>query len=226
MKIKHIFFDLDYTLWDFEANSNESFKYIFKQFDIKVDFEKFRNVYYPINEAYWKRYRENNISKEDLRFGRLNDTFLKLNVRVNDALIVLLSDAYIDNLSNYNSLVDGALDILEYLKPKYTMHIITNGFQEIQGRKMKNSGLEPYFKTVITSEQVGVKKPNPEIYNFALTTCQAKAEESVMIGDNYEADVMGALQSGIDAIFCNFNKEPSAENIKSVTQLVQLKQYL
>ncbi|NDK18919.1 MAG: HAD-IA family hydrolase, partial [Zetaproteobacteria bacterium] len=103
---------------------------------------------------------------------------------------------------------------------------ITNGFEEIQGKKMKNSGLEPYFKTVITSEQVGVKKPNAEIFNFALTTCQAKADESVMIGDNYEADVMGALQCGLDAIFCNFNKEPSAENIKSVTQLVQLKQYL
>lgn len=226
MKIKHIFFDLDHTLWDFEANSNESFKFIFKQFDIKVDFEKFKNIYYPINEAYWKRYRENNISKEDLRFGRLNDTFLKLNIRVNKDSIVLLSDAYIDNLSNYNSLIEGTLDILEYLKPKYTMHIITNGFQEVQGKKMKNSGLEPYFKSVITSELVGVKKPNPEIFNFALTTCQAKADECMMIGDNYEADVMGALQSGIDAIFCNFNKEPSAENIKSVTQLVQLKQYL
>lgn len=226
MKIKHVFFDLDHTLWDFETNSNRTFEYIFKQFDIKVDFEKFKNIYYPINETYWKRYRENSISKEDLRLGRLNDTFLKLNVRVSNAVIVLLADAYIENLSNYNSLVHGALDILEYLKPKYTMHIITNGFQEIQGKKMKNSGLEPYFKTVITSEQVGVKKPNPEIFNFALTTCQAKAEESMMIGDNYEADIMGAMQSGIDAIFCNFNKEPSAENIKSVTQLVQLKQYL
>ncbi len=226
MKIKHVFFDLDHTLWDFETNSNHTFEYIFKQFDIKVDFEKFKNIYYPINETYWKRYRENSISKEDLRLGRLNDTFLKLNVRVSNAVIVLLADAYIENLSNYNSLVHGALDILEYLKPKYTMHIITNGFQEIQGKKMKNSGLEPYFKTVITSEQVGVKKPNPEIFNFALTTCQAKAEESMMIGDNYEADIMGAMQSGIDAIFCNFNKEPSAENIKSVTQLVQLKQYL
>ncbi|PJC59791.1 MAG: noncanonical pyrimidine nucleotidase, YjjG family, partial [Flavobacteriales bacterium CG_4_9_14_0_2_um_filter_35_242] len=183
-------------------------------------------IYYPINENYWKRFRDNAITKEELRFGRLNDTFIKLNVRVNDALIVLLAEAYIDNLSNYNSLVDGALDILDYLKPKYAMHIITNGFEEIQGKKMKNSGLEPYFKTVITSEQVGVKKPNAEIFNFALTTCQAKADESVMIGDNYEADVMGALQCGLDAIFCNFNKEPSAENIKSVTQLVQLKQYL
>lgn len=226
MKIKHIFFDLDHTLWDFEANSNESFKFIFKQFNIEIDFEKFKKSYYPINEAYWKRFRENTVSKEDLRFGRLNDTFKKLNIRVNNELIVLLSEAYIDNLSNYNSLIEGTLDILNYLKPKYTMHIITNGFQEVQGKKMKNSGLGTYFKTVITSEQAGVKKPNPEIFNFALTTCQAKADESMMIGDNYEADVMGALQCGIDAIFCNFNNEPSAENIKSVTQLLQLKQYL
>jgi len=95
MKIKHLFFDLDHTLWDFETNSNQSFKFIFKQFDIKVDFKKFKNTYYPINENYWKRFRDNAISKEELRFGRLNDTFVKLNVRVNDALIVLLADAYI-----------------------------------------------------------------------------------------------------------------------------------
>ena len=226
MKIKHIFFDLDHTLWDFNANSNQSFKYIFKELQIDVDFEKFKTYYYPINEAYWKLFREDKVSKKDLRFGRLNDTFKKLKIRVSEDKIVLLSEAYIDNLSNYNTLIEGTIDILDYLKPKYKMHIITNGFEEVQGKKMSKSGLASYFNNVITSEQVGVKKPNPKIFNFALETCQAKAHESMMIGDNYEADVMGALEVGLDAIFCNFNKQPSAQNIKCITKLVQIKQYL
>jgi len=226
MKIKHIFFDLDHTLWDFDANSNQSFKYIFKELYIKVDFEKFKTYYYPINDAYWKLFRENKISKNDLRFGRLNDTFTKLNYKVNDDIIKKLSEAYIDNLSNYNTLIEGTLDLLDYLKPKYKMHIITNGFQEVQSKKMVKSGLKPYFDTVITSEQVGVKKPNPKIFAFALGLCDAKKEECLMIGDNYEADVMGALDFGIDAIFCNFNKRASAQNIKSVTNLIELKQYI
>ncbi len=226
MKIKHVFFDLDHTLWDFDANSNQSFLYIFKQYDISVDFEKFTNYYYPINAKYWKLFRDNNVSKEDLRFGRLNETFTKLNYKVNAEMIILLSEAYIDNLSNYNTLIEGSLEILDYLNPKYSLHIITNGFIEVQDKKMQKSGLASYFNNVITSEKVGFKKPNPAIYNYALQECNAKADESIMIGDNYEADVMGALDSGLDAIFCNFRNEPSAENIKSVNQLIELKCYL
>ncbi|MCF6212742.1 MAG: YjjG family noncanonical pyrimidine nucleotidase [Flavobacteriaceae bacterium] len=226
MKIKHVFFDLDHTLWDFDTNSNQSFLYIFKKFNILVDFEKFINYYYPINEAYWKLFREDKVSKDDLRFGRLNDTFIKLNYKVNAEMIILLSEAYIDNLSNYNALIEGSLEILQYLSPKYKLYIITNGFEEVQDKKMKKSGLSTYFKTVITSEQVGVKKPNPAIFNFALKVCKAKAAESIMIGDNYEADVIGALNSGLDAVFCNFRNEHIAENIKSINHLIELKQYL
>lgn len=226
MKIKHIFFDLDHTLWDFEANSNQSFKFIFNQYHINIDFEVFLQCYYPINEAYWKRFRENNVSKEDLRFGRLNDTFQKLKYRVNGGMIVTLSEAYINNLSNYNLLIDGTIEILNYLKPKYTMHIITNGFEEVQDKKMRKSGLNPYFENIITSEQVGVKKPDAAIFNYALLTCKAQAEESIMIGDNYEADVLGALNVGMDAVFCNFTNYDNAKDIKSITQLNQLKKYL
>jgi len=223
MKIKHVFFDLDHTLWDFEVNSNQTFKFIFNQNNIKIDFEAFKQCYYPINEIYWKKFRENKVSKEALRYGRLSDTFKKLNYRVNDDMIVILSEAYIENLSNYSALIEGTIDILNYLKPKYIMHIITNGFEEVQGKKMKNAGLNSYFKNIITSEQVGVKKPNPEIFNFALSKCGAKADESIMIGDNYEADVLGALNVGMDAVFCNFTNHSNANNTKSVTKLNQLK---
>jgi len=226
VKIKHIFFDLDHTLWDFEANSNQSFKFIFNQHHIKIDFEAFKQCYYPINEAYWKKFRENKVTKEVLRFGRLNDTFKKLNYRVSSEMIVVLSETYVNNLSNYNALIDGTLDILNYLKPKYKMYIITNGFEEVQDKKMKNAGLNNYFNNVITSEQVGVKKPNPEIFNFALNKCNAKANESMMIGDNYEADVLGALSVGMDAVFCNFTNHNNANSVKSITKLNQLKKYL
>jgi len=226
MKIKHVFFDLDHTLWDFDANSDQSFRFIFDKLNIDLDFSMFSGYYYPINEYYWKLFREDNVSKKDLRFGRLNDTFKKMNHSISDAMINKLSEAYIDNLSNYNLLIEGALDILDYLKPKYNLHIITNGFQEVQGLKMEKSGLNAYFETVITSEEVGVKKPNPKIYNYALKTCNAMASESIMIGDNYEADVIGAIDSGLDAIFYNFKGVTSSKNIKTVTQLLQLKQYL
>lgn len=226
MKIKHIFFDLDHTLWDFEANSNHTFKFIFNKNDIKIDFKAFKECYYPINEAYWKKFRENKISKEKLRFGRLNDTFMKLNYRVSKEMLVLLSEEYIDTLSNYSALIEGTLDILNYLKSEYIMHIITNGFEEVQGKKMKNAGLDSFFENIITSEQVGVKKPNPKIFNFALIKCNAKASESIMIGDNYEADVLGALNVGMDAIYCNFSNHNGANNVKSVTKLNQLKKYL
>lgn len=226
VKIKHVFFDLDHTLWDFDINSDQSFRFIFKELNMNVDFDKFKNYYYPINNAYWKLFRDDKISKDNLRFGRLRDAFKKINYEISAELILNLSEAYIDNLSNYNTLIEGALDILDYLKPKYNLHIITNGFKEVQDLKIQKSGLSPYFQYVITSEQEGVKKPNPKIFDNALAYCHALASESIMIGDNYEADIMGALQSGLDAIFCNFRNEPSAENIKSVTQLSQLKQYL
>lgn len=226
MKINHIFFDLDHTLWDFETNSDIAFQTIFKQHNVKVSLEKFLNYYKPINKKYWNLYSKDKVSKEDLRVGRLKDTFNKINVQVSDELIDKLSIDYIKVLPDSNLLFDGAHDLLTYLQPNYEMHIITNGFNEVQFKKLEKSNLTQYFKSIITSEDVGVKKPNPIIFKHALTQANATANESIMIGDNWEADIMGAKNSGFDVIYCNFNNEPVSESIKSVTNLTQIKKYL
>jgi len=200
MNIKHIFFDLDHTLWDFETNSEKTFELIFKMNTIGVDFENFILKYKPINHKYWKLYREDKVSKEDLRYGRLTETFNELNYKISDELIHTLAKEYIDFLPDHNTLFAGAIDILKYLRPKYQMHIITNGFEEVQHKKMKNSDLLPFFDKIITSEEVGVKKPNPLIFNYALAKSDANPGESIMIGDNFEADILGAKNVGMHTI--------------------------
>jgi putative hydrolase of the HAD superfamily len=226
MNIKHIFFDLDHTLWDFETNSDIAFKTIFEKHKVPVSLDKFLNYYRSINQEYWKLYREEKITKSDLRIGRLKDTFSKINIPVTEKLLEELSIDYIEVLPKNNELFDGAIEILDYLSPKYKLHIITNGFNEVQYKKLENSGLSTYFDKIITSEDAGVKKPNPIIFNFALKKAAATSKESIMIGDNYEADVMGAINNGIDAIYFNVKKEPVSHTIKSINSLLQIKSYL
>lgn len=226
MNIKHIFFDLDHTLWDFETNSDIAFEAIFKKHQVNVNIEKFLNYYRSINENYWKLYREEKISKEELRYGRLKDAFSIINYKATDDLINLLAVDYIEVLPNNNQLFEGAHEILNHLKPNYNLHIITNGFNEVQTKKLENSGLKGYFDKIITSEDAGVKKPNPIIFKYALEKTKALINESIMIGDNWEADIMGAKNIGFDVIFCNYNSKPVSESIKSVTKLSELKKYL
>ena len=226
MNIKHIFFDLDHTLWDFETNSNRTFSYIFERNDLGVNFNDFIEVYQPINYRYWKLFREDKVSKADLRYGRLREAFDGIEFDVSDEMIQLLSEEYITYLADHNELFDNALTVLDYLKPQYKMHIITNGFQEVQYRKLQNSKLLPFFDQVITSEKVGVKKPNPVIFEYALELTGAGAHESVMIGDNFEADILGAINVGMQAIFCKFNGEIATKDVPSVENLLELKNFL
>ena len=224
--IKHIFFDLDHTLWDFEANSDIAFANVFKKHKLEDKLEKFLHYYRDINQNYWKMYREERITKSELRYGRLKDTFDILKYKVDDQLIESMAIHYIDVLADNNILFDGTHEILKHLNEKYQLHIITNGFNEVQYKKIENSGLSSYFDKIITSEDVGVKKPNPRIFQFALEQANAKSRGSIMIGDNWEADVMGAIDHGIDAIYFNYHQKSVAENIKSVHQLLEIKQYL
>jgi len=224
--INHIFFDLDHTLWDFETNSDIAFQTIFKKHRVNASLEKFLNYYRGINQYYWKLYREERVSKADLRYGRLKDTFNKINVGVDDDLIENLATDYIDVLPNSNLLFEGAHEILEHLQLNYQLHIITNGFNEVQYKKMEKSDLTKYFDTIITSEDAGVKKPNPIIFQYALAQTNAAPKESIMIGDNWEADIMGAKSAGLDVIYCNFNNDSVSENIKSVEHLSEIKRYL
>jgi putative hydrolase of the HAD superfamily len=166
------------------------------------------------------------ITQYELRLGRLKDTFVLLNYEIDDEKIIFLSEEYIEYLPKFNHLFDGAIAILDYLKPKYNLHIITNGFQEIQGNKLRNSNIGHYFKTITNSEVAGVKKPNPKIFEYAVTVANAQKQSSIMIGDCIEADVNGALNFGMDAILFTESSEQVAENIKQVNHLLELKKYL
>lgn len=224
--ITDVFFDLDHTLWDFDRNSAMTFDKIFKLNNIQVDLESFLIHYQEINLNYWKLYRNEKINKEALRFGRLKDTFLASDCVLEDVLIHKLSEEYITYLTDNNYLFENTIEILNYLQLKYNLHIISNGFEEVQYRKLVKSNIHNYFKTIVNGESIGIKKPNPEIFNFALNKAQTSVERSVMIGDGYEADILGALGVGMDVVFFDTNNLNIDTDVKQISNLIQLKKYL
>lgn len=224
--ITDVFFDLDHTLWDFDKNSALTFNKIFTLNNIDINVDEFLKAYEPINLNYWKLYREEKIDKESLRYGRLHDAFSALSKNVEKDLILKLSNDYITHLSSYNYLLDNAINVLNYLKNQYKLHIITNGFDEVQHKKLTKSNILHYFKTVTNSEMVGVKKPNPKIFNFALNKAQVNPENSIMIGDSYEADIIGAQNIGMHVIYLKVDNTPYVNGVKTIDNLLQLKEYL
>ena len=221
--ITDIFFDLDHTLWDFEKNSALTFEKIFNSIDIPFDIQDFLEYYEPINHAYWKLYRENKISQKELRFNRFSETFKLLKVSISDKRIIEISEQYIQHLSSFTHLFDGAIELLDSLKYRYKLHIITNGFNQAQHYKIKNSGLEVYFDHIFTSDKVGYKKPHPQIFIKALTVTNALASSSLMIGDSFEADILGALNQGMHAIHFNSHGEEKHDKCPIVYSLSELK---
>jgi putative hydrolase of the HAD superfamily len=224
--ITDIFFDLDHTLWDFEKNSALAFEKVLRKHTINVNLDEFLVHYVPLNLKYWELYRHEKVTQEVLRYGRLKDTFDLLNYEIDDETIDLLSKEYIHYLPQFNHLFEGTIEVLDYLQPKYKLHIITNGFQEVQAGKMKNSGIDKYFQTITNSEMAGVKKPNPKIFEYALSKANVAKQNSIMIGDCIDADVNGALNFGIDAIHFNENRIEIPNHIKQVNHLIELKKYL
>ena len=226
MEIKNVFFDLDHTLWDFERNSALTFELLFNKYKLDIDINSFLKVYVPINLEYWRLYRNESISKEYLRFNRLNDAFKKLNIDVSSDLINKLSYDYIENLPKFNHLIDGAHELLLYLKKKYKLYLITNGFRNVQSNKLKNSGIGNFFLSIYDSESIGVKKPNPLIFNHALDDSGCIARESVMIGDSFEADIQGSLSVGMNAIhYVNFGEKEHKDCV-IVNNLLSIKKIL
>lgn len=229
MKIKevtHVYFDLDHTLWDFDKNSEQAFDKIFKNDFPHIDTTSFIEVYAPINQACWKLYQVDKITHEELRYKRLKDSFDALKIKISDDNIDKMSDDYIRYLPESNLLFDGAIEILDYLKPNYKLHIITNGFAAVQYKKLENSGISSYFSSVTNSEMAGVKKPHPKIFEFALSLSNVSKENCIMIGDCIDADVKGALDFGMDAIHFNEQKVEIPNHIKQINYLLELKKYL
>ncbi|MEL6916564.1 MAG: YjjG family noncanonical pyrimidine nucleotidase [Bacteroidota bacterium] len=224
--VSDVFFDLDHTLWDFERNSALTFKKILYEAQLQVDIDAFLDTYVPINLAYWKLYREEKITKEELRYQRLRTTFDSIGYSVSDNTIYVLAEAYVEHLSSFNHLFPDTIEILEYLKPKYKLHIITNGFQEIQDRKLKNANIHGYFDQVINSEMAGVKKPNPIIFELALKNAGTLPEKSIMIGDSIEADILGARAVGIHTLHFNAHNDDAHEYCSMIHDLCEIKNFL
>ncbi len=224
--VTDVFFDLDHTLWDFDRNSALTFKKILFEQSISVDLEQFLAIYVQVNLSYWKLYREERINKSELRYQRLKTTFDQLEYPIDDEQIDNLSHDYIAHLSNFNHLFPNTIDILEYLKPKYRLHVITNGFQEIQEKKMRNSGILDYFNHVVNSEMAGVKKPNPYIFQLALNRAGIPPENAIMVGDSLEADILGAQAVGFHTLHFNAHNDPLHDYCQMIHDLSEIKMYL
>lgn len=220
--INHIFFDLDHTLWDFDKNSGFAFERIFNENKIDINLQDFLHHYIPTNVKYWEMYRKDEITQSELRYGRLKETFNLINYKTDESTINFFSHQYIEYLPKFTELFEGAIETLDYLSKKYNLHIITNGFHEVQDKKMSNSNIKHYFKTITNSEMAGVKKPNPLIFEHALQKASAKKKESIMIGDCLEADVGGALNFGMNAIFFNSNKIKINQDFNQINTLIEL----
>ena len=221
-KVQHIFFDLDHTLWDFEKNSGATFKSIFEELNFDFSLEVFLDFYNPINHYYWKQYRENMISEVELRYLRLEKTFEAMKVSFTPSLLERVAELYIQQLSTHTELFEDTISVLEYLSSKYTLHIITNGFEHVQQSKLENSGIARFFKTVLTAEKIGVKKPHPTIFLSAMKTAEVLPEHAMMIGDSLEADIQGALKLGMQAIHFNSHKEAYHDECLIIDRLSDL----
>ena len=230
MKYRHIFFDLDRTLWDFDAAAEVAFERIYDQYHLKdlgiPSAHEFHKIYHPLNEKLWELYRADQITKDELNRTR----FLKPLEHYGIHYIELadhLSEDYVYWSPRIVRLVPGTMELLEYLKPKYHLHLITNGFQEVQHTKLSGSGMEPYFETLTVSEEVGVKKPNPELFHYALKKAGATAEESLMIGDEMAVDIDGARAAGMDQLFFNpTGQSDPGERTYEVSNLLEIKKIL
>ncbi len=224
--ITDIFFDLDHTLWDFDRNSALAFGRVFQKHNIELEVAEFIREYEPINLQYWKLFREEKITKQELRRRRLIETFQIFKMAIPLESIDYMANTYIQELPLDNHLFTGTIEILDYLFSKYRLHIITNGFDEVQHSKLRNSRIENYFNTITTSEEVGVKKPNPIIFEAALKKASVLPIQSMMIGDNLEADIEGARNAGMQTLFFNYRNEKIDDAGLAIHELLQIKDYL
>ncbi|MEN9333746.1 MAG: hypothetical protein RLY35_926 [Bacteroidota bacterium] len=227
-KYKHIFFDLDGTLWDIHRNAELTLRQMFEQFSIDPAlFEAFNKAYLKHNARVWAMYREGTMTKEELRTARFSRSFDDIGYAYSEDWMEQFATAFVDQCPRQPHVIPGALEILEYLKGNYIMHIITNGFKEIQGIKMDGSGLTPYFVHNINSEDVGVRKPNPKIFEYAFHLAGTQASESLMIGDDWDADVLGAKGVGMDQVFLKLDDHRhNVHPTFTVTHLLEIKNIL
>lgn len=207
MKYRHLFFDLDHTLWDFETNSRLTLETLYTSLSLQErgidDFDRFHKCYLEHNERMWDRYRKGFIKVDELRWKRFWLALLDFKIG-DEKLARQMAVEFLDLLPTRTALFPDAIKVLDYLKDKgYTMHLITNGFEKTQHSKLQYSGIASYFVEVITSEGSNSLKPHKEIFDYALSKAKTIATDSIMIGDDPEVDIKGARDAGLDQIYVN-----------------------
>lgn len=225
----HIFFDLDHTIWDFEASSAQAFEMLFDHFGLYekgiTSIDEFSRSYHQFNNALWALYREGGIEKEVLRSLRFRQTLESFGID-QPGLDEEMSAFYLDVAPRIVRLEPGAAELLEHLKDKYCLHLITNGFAEVQYTKLREGNLRHFFQQIITSEEAGVKKPDPQIFQLALKLSGALPHQSLMVGDDPEVDILGAKSCGIDQVLYNPKGLPSSVEptyeIRKLSELTNL----
>ena len=236
MAYRHVFFDLDHTLWDFESNSRGTLMQLHEELELTQrgidDFDRFHRQYLEHNEKLWDRYRKGFIKQDELRVKRMRLSLLDFKI-VDETLAHTMSVRFLDLLPTRKQLFPGTHETLQYLRDKnYRLHIITNGFEEVQHQKMKASNLTEFFEQVITSEKANALKPHRAIFEHALDASGASAEESIMIGDSVDVDILGAWEMGIDQVHVNhldkkqYPIQGSVYPTHTIFELIELKNIL
>lgn len=231
---KHIFFDLDHTLWDYETNAQQTLQELFQQYELDQYGVESYKVFYKnftvINDRLWELFNDGKVSKFELRDRRFRETFeacgavMKI---IPEELLSSIGSTFIRECSKKTAIFDGTIELLEYLQPKYPLHIITNGFEESQSIKLTSSGIRDYFDLIITSEKAGFKKPYAGIFIYTMKHAKATPEDSIMIGDNLMTDIKGAREFGIDTIFFNPHRSPyQGEATHEINSLLEIKHIL
>lgn len=229
MIYKSIFFDLDDTLWNLHENGKEALSETFDKYELKnrfSSFEEFYGIYLPNNYELWAKYRTGMIRKQELVLQRF--LYPLQQKGINDETLALKMGAdFLEATTTKTKLIPYAKEILEYLSPKYRLFILSNGFTEVQHKKLRNSGLSSYFEKVILSENAEANKPSAEIFDYALKSTSSRRKASVMIGDSWEADIVGAKNSRIDQIFLNLEDKTDLEfqptyEVKSLKEIERI----
>ncbi|MBR5297873.1 MAG: YjjG family noncanonical pyrimidine nucleotidase [Parabacteroides sp.] len=229
-KYKNLFIDLDDTLWDTYHNNKECLEEMYNTHHWDqhyASFEAFFSIYWPYNNHLWSLYRNREINRQTLIFERFHHVLSPMGIE-DPQIILAMNEEFLERTTAKTKLISHTLDILEYLRPSYNMYILSNGFREVQFKKLSNSGLAPYFSKMILSEDACIQKPHKAIFDYALKNTNSRRHESLMIGDSWDADIVGAHNAKIDQLWFNPYDFPTNgfEPTYSIKSLLEIKNIL
>ena len=207
---RNIFIDLDDTIWDFTANSHVSLEIMYRDLDIAriyPDYDAFSSAYYAKNSELWALYHHGKIEKDFLIIERYAHLLRTIGYNdIDNRLAQRMNEYYLDTLALQTQLVPYAIELLDYLTRRgYNLYILSNGFIEVQHKKLQSAGIEDYFERMVLSDEIGINKPDRRLFDYALEVTHSQAADTLMIGDNYDADIMGAMQAGWGQIYFDRN---------------------